>query len=84
MPRKTNADGIDIGQHMATLNLFREADGTFWLTVADARPAIEEAARRADGTVPMNVMAEWVEEAAARFVQSWKTYQHSTKTPRSS
>lgn len=76
---KPDKNGIDIGQHMATLNLFREADGTFWLTVADARPAVEEAARRADGTVPMNVMAEWIEEAAQRFVQSWKTYRHSSR-----
>lgn len=79
MPRKPDSHGIDIGQHMATLNLFREADGTLWLTVADARPAVEEAARRADGTVPMNVMAEWVEEAAQRFIQSWKGYTHSSR-----
>lgn len=79
MPRAPDKDGIDIGQHMATLNLFRESDGTFWLTVASAPPAIDEAARRADGTVPMNVMAEWIEEAASRFVQSWKGYTHSSK-----
>jgi hypothetical protein len=79
MPRAPDRDGIDIGQHMATLNLFREADGTFWLTVAHAGPAVAEAARRADGTVPMNVVAEWVEEAAARFIQSWKTYRHSSR-----
>lgn len=81
MPRGPDPDlhNPRIGQHMATLNLFREADGTFWLTVADARPAIAEAERRSDGTVPMNVMAEWIEEAAARFVQSWKTYRHSSR-----
>lgn len=79
MPRKPDSDGVDIGRHMATLRLFREADGTLWLTVADARPAIDEAARRGDGSVPMSVMAEWVEEAAARFIQSWRGGTHSSR-----
>lgn len=30
-----------LGAHMATLNLFREADGTFRITVAEARGFID-------------------------------------------
>jgi len=31
-----------IGTHLATLNLFREADGRVYITVAEGRGAIEE------------------------------------------
>lgn len=74
-----------IGQHLATLNLFRETDGTIWMTVADARGAIAEAHIRLDQTnlpqLPMRILAEWVREAANRFVKSWSSY-NGTKSGR--
>ena len=78
MPVRDGPNSPLIGEHMATLNLFREADGTFWLTVASAQPAVREAARRmnADSTepplTPMAVLAEWLEPAVMNFIASWR------------
>jgi len=66
-------------RHLGVLNLFQEQDGSVWFTVAGSPAAVAEAVRRGDGTVPMNVMAEWVEEAAQRFVGAWKGYRHSSR-----
>ena len=74
MPARTDPD-LRVGRHMATLNLFRESDGSMWLTVADAPGAIREADRLGD-VPPMRVLAGWVDEAARRFVSSWSSYSY--------
>ena len=75
----------DVGEHVATLNLFREADGTFWLTCASARGAVEEAKRLNNGTTPMQVLSVWIREAGGRFIESWgktKTAAQQAKSER--
>lgn len=78
MPVKDGPNSPLIGEHMASLNLFREADGTFWLTVASAQPAVREAARRMvdrpedPPLTPMAVLAEWLEPAVLNFIASWR------------
>jgi microcompartment protein CcmL/EutN len=60
----------EIGAHLATLNLFREADGKVYLTVAGGTGAITESL--AAGLRPMEHVADLVAEAAPRFIESWK------------
>lgn len=87
MPVKDGPNSALTGKHMATLNLFQEADGTFWLTVADAQPAVREAARRMNADpgdpplTPMAVLAEWLEPAVMNFIASWRG-QRASGTPR--
>lgn len=57
-----------LGRRLATLNLFREPDGSLWLTVADGRVAVDEA----NGRQPMALIADWIAEAGPRFVETWK------------
>lgn len=79
MPSRDDpSDPASGGERLATLNLLREPDGSLWLTVAGARPAIEEAARRMRASprsrhvVPMAVLAEWLEPAVASFLAAWR------------
>jgi hypothetical protein len=87
MPVKDGPDSPLIGQHMATLNLFQEADGSFWLTVASAPAAVREAARRMNANpgepplTPMAVLAEWLEPAVMNFLASWRG-QRSAQPPK--
>ncbi len=57
------ADAPEIGQHMATLNLFREADGSYFITVASASMESIVAAREA-GKVPFDWLALKIVEGA--------------------
>jgi hypothetical protein len=63
-----------IGKHLAALNLFREADGSIWMTVAESREAVALHQQNPAGPKPMGIVAEWVGEAAKRFVESWSEH----------
>ena len=64
-----------LGDHMACLNLFREADGSYHLTVSghsDITPFIDM--MNEDPTVenPMQALAVMIAEAGPRFVECWR------------
>lgn len=56
-----------IGTHLAVLNLFREADGTVEITVAEARGAMAEPGCRRDARRPIDYVEGLIVEAAARI-----------------
>lgn len=64
-----------IGEHLATINLFREESGELHLTVADGHGAIAAAKRAGERRNPMNIMADWLLEAGPRFVGDWQHWQ---------
>lgn len=60
-----------IGQHIASLNLFQEGNGDFYITVAggDVGPFVP-----ALGENQMQALASMIAEAGPRFVESWKNW----------
>ena len=58
-----------IGAHLATLNLFREPDGTVEITVADGSGAVMEMERVVtNGVRPIDYIEALIVEAAANMV----------------
>ncbi len=56
-----------IGVHLATLNLFREADGSLHITVADCSSALIADARTSGVSPPINYVEGLIVEAAANL-----------------
>lgn len=56
--------GPSIGAHLASLNLFREADGSVHITVADAAGAIAEMRAHGVGGLPVDYVEGLIVEAA--------------------
>lgn len=55
---------MTIGAHLATLNLFREADGKVYITVADGTGAIAEQRAHGMDCLPVEYVERLVYEAA--------------------
>lgn len=58
-----------LGAHMATLNLFREADGTYHITVAEARGFIDGWKGEPMRAAPIYYVEQAIIEAAANMSQ---------------
>lgn len=59
-----------VGEHVATLNVFKEKNGETYITVQSLSGAGHRIARLRDLT-PMQLLADMVREAAPKFVNSW-------------
>lgn len=64
-PRKPFANAPDLGTHLASLNLFREADGKVYITVASATGAISEldVQGKRGVTVPIDYVNDLIRQA---------------------
>lgn len=62
-------------EHVTTLNLFREKDGSYWITVSGSNDVQRLLELKPEATNPMQALALMVEEAGPRFVESWKDWE---------
>jgi hypothetical protein len=66
---------MSIGKHLATLNMFREADGRVFLTLAAIAPdgwsEVQEA-QKSGPVIPHNVIMALTPEAAANSTEALK------------
>lgn len=73
MPRP---DVPALGRHVASLNLFQEADG-YYITVAGGgiEPLHELMATDPELRNPMQALAVMIDEAGPRFVRTWRNWE---------